>query len=365
MKYLFINSVYGVGSTGKIIYKKCHELIEQGNICVVAYGRETIIDDAVNLIKIGNKKDYLIHAGISRLLDCQGFLSGNATKKFLKKIEESMPDIIWLHNIHGYYINIKLLFEWLKKHPDVKVLWTMHDCWSFTGHCSHFTLAKCDRWKDGCFSCPQKKEYPKSFFVDRSKQNYMLKKSIFTGVSNLNVLTPSKWLADLVKKSFLNEYNVEVHHNTIDYTIFKPTKSNFRKDYKLESKKMVLGVATSFEETKGFYDMLMLREKLDNSYEIVLVGLTEKQILQLPEGITGLKRTKNQTELAGIYTTADVFVNPTHQDNFPTVNLEARACGTTAITYNVGGSPEGVANDCVVQEGDIDALVKKIKSVCE
>lgn len=365
MKYLFINSVYGIGSTGKIIHKKCHELIEQGDICIAAYGREAIIDNDVKMIKIGNKRDYMIHAGISRLFDCQGFLSVNATKKFLNEIEKVMPDVIWLHNIHGYYINIKLLFEWLKKHPNIKVLWTLHDCWAFTGHCSHFTLAKCDRWKLGCFSCPQKKEYPKSILFDRSKQNYKLKKYIFTGVKNLSVISPSRWLAELVKKSFFNEYSVEVQHNTIDLTIFKPTQSSFRRNYNLENKKIVLGVASNFEETKGFNDMLMLRERLDSSFEIVLVGLTEKQISQLPEGITGLKRTKNQTELAGIYTTADVFVNPTHQDNFPTVNLEARACGTTAITYNVGGSPEGVASNCVVQEDNIDALVQKIKSVCK
>lgn len=365
MKYLFINSVYGVRSTGKIIYNKCHELIEQGNICAVAYGRETIDDDSVNMIKIGNKADYLTHAGLSRFFDCQGLLSKKATERFLIKVEEFSPDIIWLHNIHGYYINIKILFEWLKEHPDIKVFWTLHDCWAFTGHCSNFTVAKCDKWKTGCFSCPQKREYPTSIIADNSKKNYELKKTIFTGIKDLTIITPSQWLANLVKESFLHEYTVKVHHNTIDYTIFKPTQSDFRKVRKLENKKIILGVATIFENTKGIQDMLILREKLDNSYVIVLVGLPEKQIKQMPEGIIGLTRIKNQNELAGLYTTADVFVNPTHQDNFPTVNLEARACGTVALTYNVGGSPEGVDKGCVIQEGDIDALIKKIKSICE
>ena len=362
MKYLFINSVYGIRSTGKIISTLCHELTAAGNECIAAYGREAI-DDGIKTVQIGTKKDYLIHAGEARIFDNQGLASKKATKEFIEKMEQYKPDVVWLHNIHGYYINYELLFGWIKRHPEMEVRWTLHDCWAFTGHCTHFTIAKCEKWKTHCRDCIQKKEYPTSFLLDASKANYDKKRKAFTGVQHMVIITPSEWLAGLVKESFLKEYPVQVINNTINEEIFKPTQSNFRKEYGLEEKHIVLGVAVGWESTKGFPDMLLLRKKLDESYVIVLVGLTKDQFKLLPEGVMGIERTKNQKQLAEIYTAADVFVNPTHQDNYPTVNLEARACGTPVVTYNVGGSPESAGYEHVVQENDIDALAMEITNI--
>ena len=365
MKYLFINSVYGVRSTGKIVAGQCRDLQKQGHTCVAAYGRESTCDPSVKQLRIGSKKDAVIHAVMARIWDRQGFGSKKATEKFLKRVEEYGPDVIWLHNLHGYYIHVGVLFQWLKKHPEIQVYWTLHDCWAFTGHCAYFTMAGCQRWKNGCGQCPQLKTYPKTVGRDYSKENFRRKKMVFRGVKKLTLITPSQWLADLTRESFLSEYPVRVIHNTIDRKIFCPTPGIFREIHHIKKHYMVLGVAVGWEETKGFPDMLKLREKLDPQYVLVLVGTTQKQIRHLPPGIIGISRTENQKELAEIYTAADVFVNPTHQDNFPTVNLEAAACGTPVITYNVGGSPESVPPENRIPENDIDGLTKRIRQICE
>lgn len=363
MKYLFINSVYGIGSTGKIIAQQCHKLQEEGNQCLVAYGRKIIPDSSVPSIRIGKPIDYKLHGFFTRCFDFHGFCSKHATIEFLKKVEIYAPDVVWLHNLHGYYINIELLFTWLKKHPEIQVYWTLHDCWTFTGHCSHFTMARCDHWKSGCKNCPQLREYPATYGTDHSKRNYMRKYAAFTGVKNMQLITPSMWLANLTRESFLAEYPVEIVNNTVDKNIFKPTMSDFRQRLNLENKFIVLGVSAKWEQTKGLPDMLKLRERLPSEYVIVLVGATKSQIKSFPDGVIGITRTDNQTELAGIYTVADVFVNPTHQDNYPTVNLEARACGTPVITYNVGGSPESAGWEYIVEEGNIEDLVEQIKKL--
>ena len=364
MKYLFINSVYGKRSTGKLIAKQCRELMQQGHECYVAYGRETIEDGDVHLIKIGTKKDCFIHAVLSRLFDMHGFGSKQATKKFLETIEGQHFDIIWIHNIHGYYFNLELFFQWLKKHPEIQVYWTLHDCWAFTGHCAYFTMAGCNQWKEGCNHCPQKKAYPRTVLFDRSRTNYRRKKAAFCGVRNMTLITPSQWLADLTRESFLSLYPVTVVHNKIDSNIFKPTFSDFRERNGLKSKYIVLGVAVGWEETKGYQDMLKLRKVLNDDFVIVMVGVTQKQIRELPKGFLGIERTENQMDLAKIYTAADVFVNPTHQDNYPTVNLEAAACGTPVVTYAVGGSPESAAPENVVKENDIRGLAVCIEKIC-
>ena len=357
MRYLFINSVYGIGSTGKIM--------AQGHPCLVAYGREAIPDSEVHCIRIGNKIDYLTHAAWSRCFDLTGLCSRHATKKFLKTAEAYAPDVIWLHNLHGYYINIELLFEWLKRHPQITVRWTLHDCWAFTGHCPNFAMIRCEKWKTGCCDCTQLKEYPKTYGGDHSRRNYLRKRAAFTGISNMQLITPSKWLADLTRDSFLAQYPVEVVHNTIDLNVFKPTKSDFRKNHGLEDKSIILGVSTLWDKAKGLPDLLKIREMLTPNYVIVVVGAPESLIKTFPEGVLGIGRTKDQTELAAIYTAADVFVNPTHQDNYPTVNLEAAACGTPVVTYNVGGSPESAAPENVVPENDIKGMVRRIRQICD
>ncbi len=363
MKYLFINSVFGVGSTGRIIKDECSRLRQEGHTCAAAYGRECADDGETRLIPIGNKADVRFHAVMTRLFDMHGYCSYVATRRFLKDIEEFDPDVIWLHNLHGYYLNIGILFGWLKAHPNVKVLWTLHDCWSFTGHCAHFTAARCDRWRMGCCHCPQLKTYPMTLGLDFSKRNYADKRRIFTGVNDMQLIVPSEWLATLVKQSFLKAYPVKVVPNKVDSKIFRPTTSNFRERFGLRDKYVVLGVAGVWDEYKGLQDFLKLAESLDSVFTVVLVGVTAKQAKSMPKGVITIQHTDSAAALAEIYSAADVFVNPTHQDNYPTVNLEARACGTPVVTYNVGGSPESAGGRYIVEENDIGGLVRQIYAI--
>lgn len=324
MRYLFVNSVCGIGSTGKICQQLATELKSQGNDVKIAFGREKAPDNfPIATYNMGTKK-INVRSGLSvRFFDNEGLNNRKETKEFLAMATNYNPDVLWLHNLHGYYINYKLLFDWIKSRPQMEVRWTLHDCWSFTGHCAHFTYVGCEKWKTGCENCPQKGIYPKSILFSRAKKNYEDKKKAFTGVQNLTLITPSKWLADLTRESFLKDYPVEVHPNTINTEIFKPTESDFREKYGLQDKKIILGVSAVWNERKGFDDFKELAGKLDDSYKIVLVGVNEVQAYQLPDRILGIMKTENATELAGLYTTADVFVNPTYEDTYPTVNLEA------------------------------------------
>ena len=359
MKVLIINSVCGIGSTGRICTDLAQEFEKNGDEVKIAYGRSGFVPNQFKkyAVKIGSAFNVKVHALYTRLTDKHGLGSKKATKQFLQWADKYNPDLLWLHNIHGYYINYELLFQWIKSRPEMQVKWTLHDCWAFTGHCSHFIVAKCEQWKEGCVKCAQKIRYPSSMF-DNCKNNFERKKQAFTGVQNMVLITPSKWLAELVKQSFLKDYPIEVHYNTIDLNIFKPTPSDFRERYELTDKKIILGVASVWNERKGLDGFIKLSEMLDESFQIVLVGLTKKQLKKLPKNILGLEKTHSAKELAEIYTAADVFVNLTYEDNYPTVNLEAQACGTPCITYRTGGSVESVPKENVVEQGDLIAIKK-------
>lgn len=363
MKVLQINSVCGIGSTGRIATDIHHILLEQGHESYIAYGRGQAMN-CENAIRIGSKFDNYAHVALTRLSDKHGFGSKKATKDFIKKIVEINPDVIHLHNIHGYYINMELLFDYLKK-VDKPVIWTLHDCWAFTGHCTHFDFIQCEKWKTGCHLCPQKSEYPSSFLLDHSKMNYTKKKEIFTGVKNLTIITPSKWLANLVKESYLNQYPVKVINNGIDLEIFRNRDSDFRERHKLNNIFVILGVANIWEQKKGLDYFIELSKKIQTNEAIVLVGLTESQKRKCPNNIVGINRTNNIKELAEIYSASDVFVNPTLEDTFPTTNLEALACGTPVITFNTGGSIESIDESCgiVVEKGNILELSNAIKLI--
>ena len=359
---MFINSVAGYGSTGRIAAEKCRELMAQGHACMLAYGRDKANCDDIPTICIGSPMDYKLHGIKTRLFDMHGFGSKAATKRFLAQVKEYDPDVIWLHNIHGYYIHIGLLFAYLKT-CGKKILWTLHDCWSFTGHCAYFDFAGCDKWKTGCCECPQKRAYPGSLLVDGSACNYRKKSEIFTGVPDLTLITPSGWLADLVKESYLKEYPVEVVYNTINTDIFRPTPSGFREKYALEEKKIILGVASIWEKRKGLDDFLALTEMLDDSYRTVLVGVTPDVARKLPANVIAISRTNSPKELAEIYTAADYFVNLTYEDNYPTVNLEAEACGTPVISYDTGGCRETLKREdsLLVPKGDLQGVADYLK----
>ena len=363
MKILQINSVCGVGSTGKIAENLYWEYKKQGYECKVALGRrEGGTIPTQDRIQIGSSKDYLLHALQARFFDDCGFGSRAATRNFLKQMESFDPDVIHLHNLHGYYINVEYLFSFLAESKK-KVIWTLHDCWPMTGHCAHFDYLNCQKWQTNCFSCPLLNSYPKSFFIDRSRTNFVIKKKLFTSIDNLLLVPVSYWLSDLLGKSFLRDVRKKVIHNGINTAIFRPRSSNIRKKYQLEGKKIVLGVAFDWSEKKGLKDFVFLANNLPKTdYQVVLIGINEKQKQRLPHNIITVPKTNSQEELAQWYSEAFVFVNPTYEDNFPSVNLEAQECGTPVITYNTGGSVESVPEENVVSKGDVQGLLKKISN---
>lgn len=360
-----INVTANSGSTGRIAEQIGETAQRNGWNSVIAYGRYANLGTSEH-VKICNKQTIYYNVLIARLFDCDGLIAKHSTLQLIKKIQEVRPDIIHLHNIHGYYVNYPMLFSFLKEYK-VPIVWTLHDCWSFTGHCSHFDLIGCDKWKTECSHCPQKGEYPKSY-TDFSRRNFRLKKKSFTNCENLTIVPVSYWLDSLVKESFLKEYNTRVIHNGIDVNVFsvKDDVLKIREKYNITSKYIVLGVASPFGKRKGFSDFLTLSEILSDEYCIVMVGLSHEQKTCLPNNIVGIERTQDVNELASLYSSADVFVNLTYEDNFPTTNLEAMACGTPVITYNTGGSPEALdaATGIVVEKGNIWEAKNAISAIC-
>ena len=365
MKVLQINTVVNSTSTGRAAEDIGRLLIAKGHESYIAYGRGNRPSES-ELIRIGDKFDVLSHIVKTRISDKHGFGSKTATQNFIKIVESLRPDIICLHNIHGYYINIEILFNYLKK-VEAPIVWTLYSCWAFTGHCSYFDDISCNRWESKCYSCPKSRRYPASYLLDNSSNNYFAKKRLFNLPSNLHIIVHSFWLESLIKKSFLSILPVHLIPIGIDTDIFRPSENNIREKYKIKDQQIILGCASIWDIRKGYNDFLKLFEKLDPNQIILLVGLSKKQIQKLPRGIIGINRTENVQELAMLYSSADVFVNPTWQDNFPTTNLEALACGTPVITYNTGGSPEAIdANTgLVVNKGDINGLHKAIISVLQ
>jgi glycosyltransferase involved in cell wall biosynthesis len=363
-KLLQINTVVNSGSTGRIAEEIGEMVIATGWESFIAYGRNER-PSASKLFRIGNDKDIKFHGLQTRLFDRHGLGSRKATSDFINQIVKIKPDIVHLHNIHGYYINMEVLFHYLKN-VNVPVVWTFHDCWPVTGHCSHFMFVECDRWRTLCYECPQKTRYPASYFIDRSKKNYILKKELFSSLSNLTLVPVSQWLSGILKESFLQNYPIKVINNGINNEVFRPSSSTgFRIKYGFKDKFILLGVASIWDERKGLKDFIELSKLLDSDFQIVLVGLAKKQIEQLPENILGIQRTESVDALAEIYAAGDVFINPTYEDNFPTTNLESLACGTPVITYKTGGSPEAIdeSTGIVVEQGNINMLVKAINQI--
>lgn len=358
MKIVQINATCGVGSTGKIC-SAIAALLDQNHVeNYIFYTSEKSSDPHGR--KYLSKWSTKLQALFSRVFGNYGFNTFFATKRLLKELDEISPDIVHLHNLHGHNVNLKSLFQYFKKHPDIKIFWTFHDCWAFTGYCTHFTLKKCDKWLTGCHNCPQRRSY--SWLFDRSHTLYNRKKELFTGL-DMTIITPSEWLAGLVKKSFLKDYPVEVINNGIDISVFQPIESSFREKHNIPKEKyIILGVAFDWGIGKGLDVFIELSKKLSDDYQIILVGTNTEIDQQLPDNIISIHRTRNQTELAEIYTAADLFVNPTREENYPTVNMEAIACGTPVLTFRTGGSPEIVNENCgcVVDCDDNEALINNI-----
>ena len=342
MKKLVEINVVCNGSTGKIMCDIAKEANNNNIETYCFYGRGKP-NKNVNCIKIGNTFSVYFHVLIARL-GFNGRGSYFSTKKLVKQIKKINPDIIHLHNIHGYYINLKVLFKYLKIEYNGKIIWTLHDCWAFTGHCSYFTLAKCNKWKKRCCNCPQLKSYPKTIF-DTTKKEYNFKKKLFLGLNNVTLVTPSVWLKKLVQESFLKNYNVEVINNGIDLNLFKPIydKQIYKKYNIPKNKKILLGVANIWEERKGLKDIYKLADMISSEYQIVIVGNLLKN--EKKSNIIYIDRTDNSEELVKLYTIAYYVLNFTYEDNYPTINLESIACHTPVITYNTGGCAEQLTKD--------------------
>lgn len=364
MKIVQINTVCGTGSTGKIavnIYKLAERT---GYKPFIAYGRGSAPDQICGY-KIGNSLDFISHVLINFFLGKSGFGSQSVTKRFLRWLDQIQPDLLHLHNLHGFYIHIGMLFEYIKSR-NLPVVWTLHDCWPLTGHCAFFDYSGCQKWQFGCCQCPVfRTAYPYSLFRDNSRENYLVKRNTFCGVNNLTIVTPSQWLSDIVDLSYLKQYPKLVIPNGIDIDLFHPMYKSVAQP---NSKRIILGVANVWEHRKGFESFMALDSILDPSWQIVLIGVNKKQrafIHKNCKHTLALLRTESQEELAKWYSRAYVYVNPTLEDNFPTTNLEALACGTPVITYKTGGSPECLNNKCgiVVEKGNIEMLRDAIISL--
>ena len=354
------------GSVGRIAEQIGETILEKGWSSYITYARNNNPSKS-KVIKIGNKFDLYRHGLETRLFDNHCFSSKSATNNLISRIKVIKPDIIHLHHLHGYFINIEILFNYLKKYK-IPVVWTFHDCWSFTGHCTHFDFVGCEKWKTECHHCEQKTEYPASLIFDRSIQNYIDKKRIFNSVKNLTIVSVSNWLSEKVKESFLKNYPCKVIQNGIDLDTFYPKQSRTEIDdlFSVKGKFIILGVASTWGERKGLEEFVKLEELINhNEYVVILVGLSEGQIQKLPNTIIGIQRTENIHQLADLYSSADVFLNPTFEDTFPTTNLESLACGTPVITYKTGGSVESVDQNTgvVVDKGDIGGLINAIEYI--
>ena len=361
-KLIQINTVCN-GSTGKIMGDIQRKANQEGLETLSIYGRRKGYKD-LRCIKVGGFFSFWFHVAIATIFDKQGYGSYFKTKKMVRILRKENPDIIHLHNIHGYYLNYKVLFKYLKEEFHGKIYWTFHDCWPFTGHCPYFTTVDCHKWKTECHHCPNKKRYPTSLFFDCSKSNYKEKQKVFTGLKNLTIITPSDWLNNLVKQSFLKEYTIITINNWVNYDIFNSTyDNNILKKYNISNtKKVILGVASIWEERKGLQIFKEISKQINEEYQIVLVGLTKKQIKKINNNMVGIERTENQKELAVLYTRANMFVNPSKEETFSLTTLESIACGTPVIVLGTSAVKELVnkQNGIVLSDNSIKNYLNAI-----
>lgn len=356
-KVVQINSVAAYGSTGNIANTIALLAQQQGWHPFFAYGRKEAKTN-IPLLKIGNRWEQARHLVATRFMDSHGLHSKSGTKRLIAALTKIHPDIIHLHNLHGYYLNYQLLFQYIKQHK-IPVIWTLHDCWPFTGHCTHFEYVGCEKWKSQCHSCELKADYPKSLVTDRSSENFKDKKAAFSGVENLTLVPVSQWLGKILKQSFLQDYPIEVIGNGLDLEQFKQTDTLPRPSILPQGKTIYLGVASVWSETKGLGDFIKASELLKADERIVLVGLNKKQLVGLPNNIIGIERTENKEALMALYKHADVYLNFTYADTYPTTNIESLACGTPVIAYQTGGCTEMVSSEVgrIIKVGDFSTAL--------
>lgn len=357
MKVIIINSVVDYGSTGKIVRDLYDELKNEGNEVKMVYGRHEP-KDLVDTLDISNRFSSMIHLGMSRFFGGHGLHSNKATKNLIAYIESFNPDLIHLHNLHGYYLNVPMLFDFLNKRPDIKIVWTLHDCWAFSGSSAYFSFDGCQKWDDGCVICNNTSTYPKTIAKGKQERNFKWKKEKFTQINDMVIVTPSDWLKDLTEKTFLKKYPIKRIYNGFDTNVFNPAEKV------TTDKKIILGVSNIWEKRKGLDDFIKLNELISDEYQIMLIGLSEKQIKELPSNIIGIERTDNIEELVSLYSSAYVYLNLSVEETLGMTTVESIACGTPVIVYNQTAVPE-VVNDCVgfvVEAGDVKQLWSLIEN---
>lgn len=357
-----INVVANSGSTGRIVEGIVHLALANDFECYTAYGRWAN-ESLASLYKVGSKVDIYNHVLQTRIFDKHGLASKYATKKLIKHISQVKPDIIHLHNIHGYYVNYPILFRYLAQ-LDIPIVWTLHDCWSFTGHCVHYTAVGCQKWKYECSNCPNLMDYPQSWLFDSSKSNYLLKKKYFTLLKNMTIVTVSNWLASEVRQSFLGKYPIKTIYNGLDTQKYHPIAVGKEK-YGWENKFIILGVATFWNQRKGLNDFIELAKILSDDDQIVLIGLSKRQIRDLPSNIIGLERTESVQQLVELYSMSDLFVNFSIEETFGLTTIESMACGTPALVYNSTACPEVVNEEVgfVIEPHNITAVKQAIEQI--
>lgn len=368
MRVLQINTFYLYGSTGRIMYdlKKVMETNGIQSYAAFGHGYNPTAEEQDTVYRIVSDCGLLISKFWTKTTGHHGFNNKSETKRLLKWIDEVKPDIIHMHNIHNHYLNIRILLEYIaEKH--IPCVLTMHDCWTFTGHCAYFDYSGCNKWKTGCEHCPSLRDYPKTFApIDPSSWNYKMKKKLFAPL-NITFVSPSQWLCDLQRLSFLKDKLSVVINNGVDTEVFRPIKSNVREEYGIGNRKMILAVAGGLAPRKGREYLLKLPTLLHDDEVLVLVGLQKGQDALLPNTpkVIGINRTKTSDELVGLYSEADIFINPTLEDNFPTTNIEALACGTPIVAFSSGGSTEVITSSTgiAVEPRDMDGLLSAIREV--
>ncbi len=363
-KLLQINPVVRLNtSTGRIMKEIGEIAMAAGWESYIAYSgaRDGVPQHSSQLVPVGNKLDLAVHAVATRLFDAHGLVSRRATKQLIRRIREIDPDIVHIHNVHGYWLNYPLLCQYLRE-SGKPVIWTVHDCWLYTGHCYYYSAARCDKWQTGCGHCPQKRAFPASWVFDRSARNWHDKQHAFGSLERLTIVPVSDWIRQEMAHSFLADKPFQVIHNGIDLDVFHPAEPGAERP----AGTVILGVATLWHEEKGVRDFVELAGRLHEGERLVLVGrMSEEQRAAFPAGVEFIERTENVAKLAALYAQATAFVNPTWQDNYPTVNLEAIACGTPVVTYRTGGSVEAVAEGTgfVVEQGDVQGLLDRVREL--
>lgn len=363
---LQINEALAVTSTGHIVEELGRAAEQAGWVCYAAHGARYHKPSALHHITLGTRWSEYLHGLLSLIANAHGLGSRIATQKLIKTIEAVRPDIIHLHNLHGYYLNYPMLMQYLAQ-AQIPVVWTLHDCWTMTGHCAHFASCDCTQWETECHDCPLYADYPRAFGAWHTRRNFSLKKELFTAIPNTHIVCVSNWLSSIAKKSLLSPLPIQTIYNGVDTQLFRPCDTtSLRESVHAQGKKVLLGVASIWNEHKGLYDYIRIAKRLDaQQYLLILIGIDNKKHL-FPDNVLCVARTETREELAEYYSMADALLCLSHQETFGLTLAEAMAAGTPCVAYDRTAMSEIVTQEtgALVPMGDDDQLLQAIENVC-